>query len=75
VTAADEPADDRNRAELQRKRIATLQAVAAIAGVRVDPVEGDDGRTVWFVSRWSLTKQCNTLAELSELLRRMGITP
>jgi hypothetical protein len=56
------------------KPVATLQAVAALAEVRVDPIEGDDGKTVYIVSRWALTKQCNTVDELRDLLRRMGIT-
>ena len=55
------------------KQASTMQAVAALAGVRVDPIEGDDGRTVYIVSRWALTKQCNTLDELRVLLQRMGI--
>lgn len=63
-----------NQAEAaERKQLATLQAVAALAGVRVDPIEGDDGRTVYIVSRWALTKQCNTLDELRDLLARMGV--
>jgi len=55
------------------KQVSTMQAVAALAGVRVDPIDGDDGHTVYVVSRWALTKQCNTLDELRGLLRRMGI--
>jgi hypothetical protein len=60
-------------ADSTRKTVATLQAVAAMAGVRVDPIEGDDGHTVYIVTRWALTKQCNTLDEMADLLRRMGV--
>lgn len=55
------------------KQVATLQAVAALSGIRVDPINNDDGGTAYVLTRWSLTKQCNTLDELRGLLRRMGI--
>ena len=54
------------------KQAATLQAQAALAGVRVDPVDDDHGTLVWIVSKWSLTRQCKTLGEVRELLARMG---
>lgn len=60
--------------EAERKRAAKLQAAAALAGVRVDPIEADDGRLAWIVTRWALTRQCETLDELAEFLQRMGIT-
>lgn len=52
---------------------ATVQAVAARAGVRVDAIPADDGGRVFIVSRWSLCRQCDTLDEVRELLLRMGI--
>ena len=55
------------------KQAATLQAQAALAGVRVDPVEDDHGTLIWIVSKWSLTRQCETLGEVRELLARMGV--
>jgi hypothetical protein len=55
------------------KELTTVQAKAALAGTRVDPIEADDGATVFIVSRWALTRQCNTLLEVRELLARMGI--
>lgn len=55
------------------KEAATLQAKAALAGVRVDPIEADDGELVWCVSRWALTRQCESLDEVRELLARMGV--
>lgn len=57
----------------ERKRLATLQAVAALRGVRVDPLESDAGRTVYIVSLQSLTRQCDTLDEVHALLKRMGV--
>lgn len=55
------------------KQAATLQAQAALAGVRVDPVEDDRGTVIWIVSKWSLTRKCETLDEVRELLARMGV--
>lgn len=55
------------------KQGATLQAQAALAGVRVDPIEDDHGTVIWIVSKWSLTRHCETLGEVRELLARMGV--
>jgi hypothetical protein len=55
------------------KALATLQARAAMAGVQVDPIEADDGRHVFIVSRWNLTRQCDALDDLRGLLQRMGV--
>jgi len=44
-----------------------------MAGVQVDPIGSDDGRQVFIVSRWNLTRQCDSLDELRELLQRMGV--
>lgn len=57
----------------QGKDAANVQALAAMAGVRVDPINDDHGATVWIVSRWSLRRQCNTLGEVCALLQRMGV--
>ena len=55
------------------KAAAGLQARAALAGIRLDPVESDEGRTVWIVTRWAFTKQCSSLEEARDLLERMGV--
>ena len=55
------------------KRASTLRALAALAGIRVDPIESDDGRRAYCVTRWNLTRQCNSIDELTEFLRQMGI--
>ena len=56
-----------------RKSLATLQALAALSGFSVEPIEADDGRHVFSVQRWNLARQCDTLDEVRELLRRMGV--
>ena len=66
--AATAPATD-----AERKRFSRLQAVAAIAGIRVDQIEIDDGRPAWVVTRWALSRQCNSLDELTDFLRKMGV--
>jgi hypothetical protein len=67
-------APDFEAVQAERKRLATLQAVAALQrGIRVDPIESDGGRRAYIVSRWSLTRQCDTLDEVGALLRRMGV--
>lgn len=55
------------------KLAATLQAKAALAGVRVDPIEGDNGRLVWIVSKGIYSRECETLDEVRAFLARMGI--
>ena len=52
---------------------ANVIAPAALAGVTVTPTEDDTGKRVYCVSRWSLTKQRDSLAEVVALLSRMGI--
>ena len=63
---------DRRHADC-RKYEATVQAQAALAGVRVIPVEGADGRRAYLVGRWSLTRPCDTLEDVTAFLQKMGI--
>ena len=63
----------RDATESARKAVANVQAKAALAGFSVEPIEADDGGQVFVVSRWNLTRQCNTLDDVRELLRRMGV--
>lgn len=60
-------------AELSKAE-ASVIAPAALAGVSVTPIEADNGRRIYIVSRWSLTRQCETLDEVRALLTRMGVT-
>jgi hypothetical protein len=68
-----EPRDKFRVTAAAYKLAATVQAKAALAGVRVESIEADDGALVWFVSRWSLTRQCDSLDDVRALLARMGI--
>jgi hypothetical protein len=55
------------------KAFATLQAQAALVGVQVERIEADGGGQAFIVSRWNLTRQCDTIDDVRELLRRMGV--
>ena len=55
------------------KALSTLRAVAALAGIRVDPIVTDRGRRAWIVTRWHLTRQVDTLDELAGVLRQLGL--
>jgi hypothetical protein len=41
----------------QAKRLATLTARCALAGVTLHAIEDDHGKTVYIVSRWALTRE------------------
>ena len=43
------------------KPFANLQAVAALHGVALDQVEGDNGQPLYIATRWAMTKQLETL--------------
>lgn len=60
VTAGDE------------KRLATLRARAALAGITLHVMEGDAGRPQYIVSRWALTKALDSLEDLQAWLDRVG---
>ena len=55
-----------------RKAFATLQARAALAGVALSRLQDDRGNEVFIASKWALTKQLATLAEVEQLLVRIG---
>lgn len=59
-------------AEADCKFFATLQARAALAGVALSRTEDDCGREVFIASKWALTKELASLAEVEELLVRIG---
>lgn len=58
-------------AAIDPKRFATAQARAALAGVTVELIEGDDGAPELIASRWALTKRFGDLAELEAWLDRV----
>ena len=54
------------------KVFATLQARAALVGVALSRIQDDRGNEVFIASKWALTKQLATLAEVEQLLVRVG---
>lgn len=51
---------------------ATQAARAALVGASLIVSHDDRGRRTWIVSRWALTREFSSLAEVAELLDRMG---
>jgi hypothetical protein len=43
------------------KRESTLIARGALAGYAITRTEADDGRTVWVLTRWAMTRQLDSL--------------
>lgn len=54
--------------DAERKRLTHLQAVAALAGIAITPVE--DG---YVVSRWAMSRDCADLDVVADLLKRQGV--
>ncbi|MDO8262192.1 MAG: hypothetical protein Q7T21_03095 [Gallionella sp.] len=44
-----------------QKRLATLRARAAMAGVVLHAIEGDCGEMIYIFSRWSMTRQLESI--------------
>lgn len=61
---------ERSRAAC-RKRFATLQARAALAGVTVWQSQGDHGRPSYIATKWALTKEFADLDALDTWLARV----
>lgn len=55
------------------KAEATWRAKAALRGIAVHRSEADDGRRIWIVTKWSLTRRCDSFDELVAMLTRMGV--
>jgi hypothetical protein len=53
------------------KRLATAKATAALWGGVLTAIDGDDGRPLYVVSRWSLTRSFTELGALEDFLRRV----
>lgn len=58
--------------DLEPKAVATLTARAALAGVVLHTVEDDAGNPLFIATKWSLTRQMGTVAEVDEFLQRLG---
>lgn len=56
--------------DAERKAYASLQARAAIAGFALRRFDGEDGRPVFLVSRWNLTRDLHTLDDVAAWLDR-----
>lgn len=55
------------------KELATLKAKAALCGVVLYLSEGDRGEPLFIASRWSLTRQMHSVAEVEDFLARIGV--
>lgn len=53
------------------KRLATLRARAALAGVVLHAIVGDDGRPLYVLTRWHLTRELRTLDEVEAWLAQV----
>lgn len=54
------------------KRASTAQARAALAGITLHVLAGDDGRPEYIATRWALTKSFTDLSEVERWLDRVG---
>lgn len=53
------------------KRLCTLNAQAALAGVTLHKLDGDFGVPIYVASRWAMTKQLESLDEVEAWLARV----
>lgn len=56
------------RADVDRKRLATLCARAALAGITLHHIEGDFVPNVFIVSKWALTREFTDLDAVEKWL-------
>ena len=54
-----------------QKRLATLRAQCALAGVVLHQIENDHGKTVYIVSKWALTRELADLDAVSAWLEKV----
>lgn len=59
-------------ANIDPKTIARLKAECALAGATLYVTDDDRGAPLFVVSRWSLTRQMSSVAEVEDFLLRMG---
>ena len=53
------------------KRVSTLRARAALAGVVIHVIEGDSGETLYIFSRWELCRQLDSIEAAERWLDAM----
>lgn len=58
-----------------RKLYETLRAKCALEQIALHEFEGDNGRPIYIVSRWALTKQLESLDEVEAWLPRVTGKP
>jgi len=59
-------------AGLDPKTIATLKARAALVGVVLHAIEDDRGAPLFVASKWAMTRQMTSIAEVESFLRGIG---
>lgn len=57
---------------LNGKAFATLQAKAALQGVTLVRVVGEQGRDVFIASKWAMSRQFENIEQIDQLLERMS---
>ena len=57
---------------LEPKLVATLKARACLAGVVLHVTEDDRGAPLFVASKWAMTRQLSSVAEVEDFLRRIG---
>jgi len=55
-----------------QKALETCRARAALLGIALHVIDGDDGRPLFVATRWALTKNFADLAEVEAWLDRVG---
>ena len=66
------------RSSLDRKRLATLAARAALSGVTLHHIEGDFVPDLFIVSRWALTREFTNLDDVEawlDMITGKKVTP
>lgn len=57
---------------LNEKAFATLQAKAALQGVTLVRIVGEQGRDVFIASKWAMSRQFENIEQIDQLLERMS---
>lgn len=57
---------------LNEKAFATLQAKAALQGVTLVRIVGEQGRDAFIASKWAMSRQFENIEQIDQLLERMS---
>lgn len=66
------PAEHRALDLDQAKRLSSAKAICALWGGVLSELDDDEGRPLYVVTRWSLTRSFHDLGEVMAFLRRVG---